>query len=127
MSTSPSITVLNVVNGEVQWDAPIYDLAAVTQIIYERLLMFQGEWWASTADGLPLWQSILGQGASISSQQQMETLISQRILGTPFVISLSAVAISFNQQTRQFSYSAQVQTQFGVVPLSNVPIPGDLQ
>ena len=126
MST-PSITVLNCVGSEVQWNAPIYDLAAVTQIILQRLLLFTGEWWASLADGLPLWQAIAGQPAGAAAQNQMEALISQRILATPFVISLSSVAIAFNQQTRQFSYSAQVQTQFGVVPLSNIPIPGGLQ
>jgi hypothetical protein len=126
MST-PSITVLNCVGSEVQWNAPIYDLAAVTQIILQRLLLFTGEWWASLADGLPLWQAIDGQPAGAAAQNQMEALISQRILATPFVISLSSVAIAFNQQTRQFSYSAQVKTQFGVVPLSNIPIPGGLQ
>jgi hypothetical protein len=123
MSASASITVLAVVEGEVQWNAPIYDLQAVTQLIYERLLLFQGEWWASLTDGFPLWQSILGQGASSASQQQMEILISQRILGTPYVISLSNVAISFNAQSREYNYSAQVQTQFGTVTIPSYPIP----
>jgi len=92
-----------------------------------RLLLFQGEWWASLTDGLPLWQSILGQGASAAAQQQMEFLITQRVNGTPFVIGTENVVITFNQQTRQFSYSATVNTSFGAIQLSNIPIPGFLQ
>jgi hypothetical protein len=99
------------------------DLAAVEQAIYTRLLLFQGEWWASTLDGLPLWQSILAQGASPRALQQMELIISSRILGTPYVISLSAVVTTFNASTRQYTYSATVQTQFGSVVITSTPTP----
>ena len=102
----------------------ISDLAAVTQIVKTRLLLFQGEWWAATNDGLPLFQGILGQSASQRNQQQIELLITERILGTPYVISVSDVTISFNQTTRAYSYYAVVNTQFGQFTTSgSVPQP----
>jgi hypothetical protein len=106
------------------WDysAQLTDQDAVEQAIYTRLKLFQGEWWAALQDGLPLWQSILAQGASLASQSQMEALISARILGSPFVIRLSGVSITFNPTTRAFAYSAQVTTQFSTVSIINYPV-----
>jgi hypothetical protein len=99
------------------------NLAAVAQIIATRLRLFQGEWWASQTDGLPLWQSILAQPASQKSQQQIATLITARILGTPYVTGIGNVQTSFSPITRAFGYTAQVQTQFGPVTVSNIPVP----
>src|ERR1700676_4175393 len=104
--SSPSITVLKCVNAEVQWNAPLYDLDAVEQIIYQRLLLFQGEWWASLTDGLPVWQSILGKGASGIALAQIEILVGERIQGTPFFTGLSSVITTFNSLTRSYTYSA---------------------
>lgn len=123
MSAGASITYLALVDGDIQWNAPLYDLAAVEQAIYTRLLLFQGEWWASLTDGLPLWQSILANPAGIKSQQMMATLISNRIEGTPYVIGLANVSITFNQRNRSMSYSATVNTQFGTVQVSDFPVP----
>lgn len=99
------------------------NLEAVAQAVLTRLQLFQGEWWASTTDGLPLWQNILGQPAGQQSQQQMATLISARILGTPWVIGLASVAITFNPQTRMMGYTAVVNTQFGTIVVTNLPTP----
>jgi hypothetical protein len=99
------------------------NLEAVAQAVLTRLQLFQGEWWASTTDGLPLWQSILGQPAGQQSQQQMATLISARILGTPWVIGLASVAVTFNSQTRMMGYTAVVNTQFGTIVVTNLPTP----
>ena len=100
------------------------DLQAVAQIILTRLRLFQGEWWADTSDGLPLWQSILGQSASPRNLQQIELLISQRIQGSPYVIGLSDVRANYNSASRgPYSYSVTVSTQFGQITLTNVPAP----
>lgn len=124
MSTSPLITYLALdPNNDVQWNAPLYNQDAVRQAIQTRLNLFAGEWWASLVDGLPVWQSILAQGASPTAQRQMEAIISARILGSPFVISLANVAVTFSPATRAFGYSAQVNTQFGTVAINNFPVP----
>ncbi len=127
MST-PQITYRQLdANGDVIWGQGranfLTDLSAVEQAILTRLKLFQGEWWASLTEGLPLWQSILAQGASLNAQSQMETLISAVILGSPFVVSLSAVTITFDPRTRTFSYSASVDTSLGTLTVTNFPMP----
>jgi hypothetical protein len=100
------------------------DLQAVAQIILTRLRLFQGEWWAATNDGLPLWQRILGQTASPQNLQQIELIISERIRGTPYVIGLSNVQVSYNKRTRgPYVYAATVNTQFGQITVTNLPTP----
>jgi hypothetical protein len=114
-------------NTDCQWipgpNNPLTNIYAVAQAILTRLKMFEGEWWANTADGLPLWQSILGQPAGNANQQQVEALISARINGTPYVVGLQNVNIAFNPSTRAYTYSAQVNTQFGSIVISNSPQP----
>ncbi len=101
----------------------IHDLAAVAQIIQTRLRLFEGEWWAAQNDGLPLWQSILSQSGSQGSQQQIQLLINNRILGTPYVQGISNINVGYNPSSRAFTYYAEVQTQFGVVVTTNIPNP----
>lgn len=94
----------------------ISDIAAVAQILKTRLLLFQGEWWADLTDGTPWFQSILGSAPNLA---QINLLLTQRILGTPFVTGILSLTSSFNAQT--FSFSATVQTAFGAVTVSNQP------
>ena len=97
----------------------ISDLAAVTQIIKTRLLLFQGEWFLNLLDGLPLFQSILGASGSQRSLQIIINLISARITGTPYVTGISSISASY--LNRSFSFKAQVETQFGTVFVTNTP------
>jgi hypothetical protein len=97
----------------------ISDLAAVTQIVKTRLLLFQGEWFLNLLDGLPLFQSILGASGSQRSLQIIINLISARITGTPYVTGISSISASY--LNRSFSFKAQVETQFGTVFVTNTP------
>lgn len=101
----------------------ISDLDAVAQAIGTRLRLFQSEWWAAQQDGLPLWQSILGVGGAARNQETINLAIVQRISATPYVVGINSIQSSFNSITRSFSFSAKVQTQFGVVALVNIPFP----
>lgn len=96
------------------------DLAAVAQMLLTRLKLFQGEWWADLADGLPLFQQILGKAANV---QQFNVLLAQRILGTRFVTGINSVSSSFDSVSQKFSYTASVQTQFGALTVTNEPTP----
>jgi len=101
------------------------DVDAVAQAIQTRLLLFVGEWWENTLDGLPLWQQILGASASPANQQKITLLIQQRILGTPYVLpnGIQSLYASFNRATLTFDFYAVVQTQFGAVVVTNMPQP----
>jgi hypothetical protein len=111
-------------NNDVIWSSTLTDVDAVAQAIRTRINLFQGEWWADLQDGTPVWQSMLGASGSLRNQQAISLLLQQRILGTPFVNSVSNVQASFNSSTRAFSFYAVVQTQFGTVSVSkNMPTP----
>lgn len=97
----------------------ISDLAAVAQIIGTRLKLFQGEWFLNLQDGLPLFQSILGSSGTQRNIQVLINLISARIYGSPFVTGIPSITATF--ENRRFTYSAQVDTQFGTVTVSNAP------
>jgi hypothetical protein len=120
-ASNPAVSYRNIVNGEPQWGQGqgnfVTGIEAVALLIQTRLLLFLGEWFLNLQDGLPLWQ-ILGQNADVSV---INALIQQRINATPYVVSSSNVGSQFNQSTGQFSYSAQVQTVFGPLSVTNVP------
>lgn len=91
------------------------DVDAVAQIIRTRLLLFQGEWFEDTADGTPMFQSLLGRTITL----QAATLILRgRILGTPYVSAITSFSLTLNPNARTFSFSANVLTQFGTVSVS---------
>jgi hypothetical protein len=126
--SSPSIVYRQLSpTGDPQWGQGsanfLADLPAVAQAVLTRLRLFQGEWWASLTDGLPLWQTILGQSASPRQQAQIAAVITARILATPFVVSVSAVSTTYNSVSRAFTYSATVNTSFGAVAVTNQPVP----
>lgn len=91
----------------------IYDLDAVIQIVQTRLLMFQGEWWKDLGDGLPLFQSILGNYGGGKNPDAISHLIQARIVGTRFVTGVSNIVTQFNAVKRTFSFTCTVNTQFG--------------
>lgn len=105
-------------NGQ---DNFISDLQAVTQIIATRLKLFEGEWFLNLLDGLPLFQSILGSSADPRNLQVILNIISQRISTSapPYVTSVTNIKASY--LNRSFSFSAQVQTVFGTVFVTNTP------
>ena len=55
---------------------------AVSQAIRTRLLLLKGEWWEDTEQGLPLFQSILGQYET----QPIDLLVQDTISNTKDVI-----------------------------------------
>jgi hypothetical protein len=124
MSSSILVRALSP-SGDMQWGNGqgnfISDADAVAQIIGTRLKLFQGEWFANQLEGLPLWQSILtGQ----LDADAAALLIQQVILGTPFVISVQQIQATYSPNSRQFSYAAIVQTQFGTFQLTGNPAVG---
>lgn len=91
----------------------ISDMDAVTQIINTRLRLFQGDWFLNLLDGLPMFQRILGKGASGADIEIIINIITQRIQNTIFVNSVNVISVSY--QNRSFVYKASAQTPFGTV------------
>jgi hypothetical protein len=96
----------------------VSDLDAVAQAISTKLKLFSGEWWENRNEGTPIFDEMLGT-TNNSRPQLVAQLLKQRILATPYVLSVTNLQTSFDPATRAFQFSCQVATQFGTVTLSN--------
>ena len=94
------------------------DIDAVGQLLYTRLLLFLGEWWADKSDGTAMWQKILGVGGGSNISTASLTL-QQRIRSTPGVVDITNLQTNFNHSTRLFTFYAVVKTQFGNLVITN--------
>jgi hypothetical protein len=90
---------------------------AVTQAIYTRLWLWQGEWWEDLQSGLPMMQRILGYR---NTQQAADILIQARIAETTGVLDVISFSSSFDQSTRAYTCSAEVNTLYGAVQITEV-------
>lgn len=97
------------------------DLEAVVQAIRTTLLLLQGEWWESLATGTPVFQGILGVP---NTSNGVALIIRSRILSVPYVISVNNVSVSYVNNSRSYTFSCSVQTQFGTINLATQPLPG---
>lgn len=94
-------------------------IEATAQNIQTRLLLLQAEWWEDLEDGLPLWQQILGYR---DSKNTADILIRDRILGTRDVTDITEFESTFNPNTRKYTFSATVNTTYGIVDLKEVTV-----
>ena len=52
---------------------------AVGYAIKSKILLFYGEWWEDIGIGIPMFQSIMGQGKSSALKNSVQMLLSDRI------------------------------------------------
>jgi len=88
-----------------------YGIYAVTQAIKTRLNLLKGEWWENTEEGLPLFQSILGQIGTSNNLSIADSLVKERIIGTQDVISIESFSSTY--ENRSYSFSCTVNTKYG--------------
>jgi hypothetical protein len=96
----------------------ISDIDAVAQIIRTRLLLLAGEWWEDLTDGTPLFQSVLAGAGDERSRQAAALVFTARVLGSPYVESVSNVTTAWNSATRTFSFTQQANTPFGTITIT---------
>lgn len=83
--------------------------AAVAQAIQTRLRLYAGEWFLDSTDGTPWRTDVLGK----YTRETYDTIIQQRILGTPGVSSIDTYASAFDGTRRALTVSATVSTAYG--------------
>ncbi len=88
------------------------DLDAVRQAIQTRLDLYLETFWRDLGDGLPMYQSILGQSGGTPNLTTIDEIIKTRIAGTRDVSSVVTYASSFDRNTRRYSFTATVQTVY---------------
>ena len=105
------------VHGQGQADF-LTDKDAVAQIIQTTLLFFKGEWWEDRNAGMPMTQSILGVNMSDRKKRAADNIIQQAIMSVPYVDGIASMTSAFNSQARSYSFTASVNTQFGIIQVS---------
>lgn len=87
----------------------------IAQTVETRLMLFLGEYFRDITDGTPWFQQILGKGASLSAK---EAALKMRMMRTEGVIQLTHFSTDYNIDTRKYSVSAGILTEFGEISLN---------
>lgn len=91
------------------------DKEAVAQAILTRMKLLYAEWWEDTEDGLPLFEKILGVYGTEENKNAVDLIISERILGTKGVKSISSYDSTI--QSRDYKANIRIETMYGEVNL----------
>ena len=86
----------------------------VRQQVTSAVRLWQGEWFLDETQGVPYLQELLKKG---TGEGRAAAILNTEILNQPFVTRLSAVSTSYDPVNRRFSYSANVDTEYGSVPV----------
>ena len=92
---------------------------AVAQAIYTGLKLLAGEWWEDTAQGLPLFQSILGQPGTPGHIHGVDMIVQEAILAVQGVQQITAFVSSYVNR-RYTITNCTLQTIYGEVGLQEV-------
>ena len=87
----------------------------VAQAVLTRLRLWKGEWFIDTADGMPYSSEVLGKRYQ---RKNPDSIIKQRILGTPGVSEIVSYSSAFNGSTRTFSVAVTINTIYGPATIS---------
>lgn len=93
---------------------------AVAQAIKTKILLFYQEWWEDLGEGIPVFQSLLGQFNNLTIQNSLSQLLSQRILDINEVTSIVSIDINYDKTSRTISAEIVVSTSYGTVVTTGV-------
>ena len=91
--------------------------SAVAQAIKTSLLLFQGEWWENLNQGVPMFQSILGQPGG--NKSKIDRILQQAITAVQGVTGIQNIQTSL--QNRQYVFYCVVNTIYSQVIILNSP------
>ena len=88
---------------------------AVAQAIKTKLLLFYGEWWENLGEGMPMFQSVLGQTNPETIKSSLSMLVEQRIMEIQEVDSVKNIEIDYDRKNRTISMEVDVSTTNGEI------------
>lgn len=88
---------------------------AVAQAIKTKLLLFYGEWWENLGEGIPMFQSVLGQTNPDTIRSSLSVLVEQRIMEVQEVDSVKNIKIDYDRKNRTISMEVDVATTNGEI------------
>lgn len=90
-------------NGDYSFGNNIQDFLtgqeAIAQAIKTKVLLFYGEWWEDISQGIPMFQSIIGQTNKSNVTNALELLLNERVLEVPGVEVVNEVTATVNGRT----------------------------
>lgn|SRR5574343_392757 len=89
----------------------------VAQAVVTRLRLWTGEWFVDTTDGTPWDTEILGKRLQ---RKNPDSAIKRRILETPGVTEITEYSSTFDGETRKFSVTATINTDYGLASISEI-------
>lgn len=98
----------------------ISEREAVGQAVTTRLKNLYKEWWEDTEDGLPLFEQILGVVANGNNKQMVDRIVQDRIQETLNVTGVNNFVSAYDNQTRKYTCSCNVDTPYGQVSIGEV-------
>lgn len=90
---------------------------AVAQAVLTRLHLWSGEWFVDTTSGTPWDTEILGKRLQLKNP---DSSIKSRILETDGVTEIVDYASTFDGDTRKFSVTVTINTDYGVATISEI-------
>jgi len=100
--------------GNSEKDFFVNEPAAVGQAVRTRLLLFQGEWFLDTDEGLPLLEGVIGKHRKSTADQTIQ----DRVVNTQGLLDI--VSYSSTVVSRNFSAVMKINTIYG--PLTPAPV-----
>jgi hypothetical protein len=91
---------------------------AVAQAVYTRLKLLQTEWWEDQADGLPLFQQLLGHFGPGGNKDAADLIIRTRILETVGVTAITTFSSTYDAATRNYTFNCEIDTEYGNTTLT---------
>lgn len=113
----PTVRALDPVTGDIVTSGIqfIDGRNAVAQTVKTRLNLILGEYFRDITEGVDWFGVILGKGASLS---QREALLRTKIVQTEGVQQLTEFEATFEPITRNYSVTASILTEDGLVDLN---------
>ena len=87
--------------------------AAVGQVVETSLLLFLGEWYLNTDDGMPWFESVLGKHTKV----QADNAIQDYILKVEGVVDIGTYESIIDPVQRRFTVMMTVDTVYGPTPV----------
>lgn len=95
-----------------QGDIFITERDEIAQTIKTRLRLFLGEYFRDITDGTPWYQQILNKQTTMEIR---EARLRERISNTPGVKMLTSFSTNFDLDSRTYTVTASVLTQYGLI------------
>lgn len=72
---------------------------AIGQAIKTKILLFYGEWWEDISQGIPMFQSVVGQTNKSNVTNALELLLNERVQEVPGVEVVNEITATISGRT----------------------------